>query len=192
MGDDIDDLIQKLQELSQPKTKYKVGDEVWMIEYDEPKSFIIDSVCGLKYYLYKHDFGLVKQSELYPTKSALIEAQIKYWIDELKKLPEFPSLTGQCSVGCNENHRPPFEGPIKGFNHPADNLEKVECQHEPEMDIGKDDRPRYIKSKNPKCMHCGEFYKVGCEHESDGKMYGAMEWGAPRSFRCKKCGEFYR
>lgn len=30
-----------------------------------------------------------------------------------------------------------------------------------------------------------------CDHESDGKMYGAMEWGAAPIFLCKKCHLFF-
>jgi transcription initiation factor IIE alpha subunit len=30
-----------------------------------------------------------------------------------------------------------------------------------------------------------------CKHESNGKFYGAMEWGAPGKLKCKKCGEIY-
>jgi|SRR6185503_19117743 len=31
-----------------------------------------------------------------------------------------------------------------------------------------------------------------CQHESDGKQYGAIEWGGAPTFKCVSCGKFYR
>ena len=31
-----------------------------------------------------------------------------------------------------------------------------------------------------------------CQHESDGRNYGRLEWGGENKFRCKKCGDFYK
>ena len=40
----------------------------------------------------------------------------------------------------------------------SDNILQTECRHEPDMNFAHDERPRYIKSHNPKCIKCGEFY----------------------------------
>jgi hypothetical protein len=34
-----------------------------------------------------------------------------------------------------------------------------ECEHEPEMNVALDERPRYMKARHPKCCKCGEFYE---------------------------------
>lgn len=33
------------------------------------------------------------------------------------------------------------------------------CVHEYENNFGKDSRPRYVKTRKPKCKKCGEFYR---------------------------------
>lgn len=76
---EIEDLIEKLKQLTQPQPKYKIGDEVWMIFDNEPRCFTIFQNAGLKYYLHGHPLVLVHEFDLYPTKGALIEAKIDYW-----------------------------------------------------------------------------------------------------------------
>lgn len=83
----IDDLIVKLQELVQPKPKYQIGQDVW--------------VLGLKGGFHKtkiksiHDGGymviggldlIYSENELYQTRESLIDEQNEYWncLKELK------------------------------------------------------------------------------------------------------------
>lgn len=192
----LDDIITTLQELTQSKAKYEDGAEVWFVVLGinwTPIQAHTESYQNGKYYVAGNWY---REEELYPTKSALIEAQIEYWHKQLCQELE-------CDVLINVS----YEGEIKGFDANyalsdegqskiKEGLRQLikECQHEPEMDIGKDSRPRLEKGKNPKCKHCGELYSMECQHESDGKYYescnSAIVQGA--IFKCLKCGEFYR
>ncbi len=85
----IDELIQRLQELTAPKPKYAIGDYVWMVYLEEIYEFKILNNIGSKYILDRFKNGLVYESELHPTREALIQSQIDYWCSmrELKKPP---------------------------------------------------------------------------------------------------------
>ena len=72
--------IELLQNNSLPESKYKVGDEVYYIcegaiSRDEINEVDLDD--EEKYYINEERW--FKESELYPTKQALVEAQLKYW-----------------------------------------------------------------------------------------------------------------
>ena len=78
---ELDGLIARLQELTQPKPKYEVGQIAAYIDEDNiPVEFVIEGVCefGLNssYWESKEDDVWHFESELYPSKEALIEAQI--------------------------------------------------------------------------------------------------------------------
>lgn len=47
----------------------------------------------------------------------------------------------------------------RGFGEDTDSHTPKECEHEPEMNFGKDSRPRFMKVKNPKCKKCGKLYR---------------------------------
>jgi hypothetical protein len=92
----LDELISNLREIIQSKPKYKVGQNVWLISYCgsgivEWKIEDIDASSEEKYL-----FGdsWYKESELYPSKQSLIEAQIEYWqklkIDEISSSKTCP------------------------------------------------------------------------------------------------------
>lgn len=98
--ENIDYLIAELTKLTQPKSKYKAGQEVWYLDLpiNVIHSAIIIKIGHDEYVIdgssngTKDDFT---EGELWPSRADLIEAQIKYWTDELKELPEFKKLTGQ-------------------------------------------------------------------------------------------------
>lgn len=134
----VGELLYKLQELTQSKQKYKVGQEVWKPNVKHtPWSYIITAVDhDLGYYLNDqsdwHD-----EQELHPSKQALIEAQIEYW--------------GQ--LYCDEHNGvfnglslPTLKGGIKGLKEP------IKCEHE------RDGLSYYTNPPKNKCMKCGEFY----------------------------------
>ncbi len=100
----LDNLIAKLQQLTQPKAKYKVGDKVWLISYCGSVicEWEIEDIDIWSEEKYLFGDSWYTESELYPTKSALIEAQIEYWVNELKKLPVFSQLTGQYILQTKE------------------------------------------------------------------------------------------
>lgn len=127
--DDIDDLISKLQELTQPEPKYKVGDEVWYLDLPINKIHI-GIIRRARYDEYvingedndtKDDFTA---DELYPTKKSLIEAQIKYW----------------------KSLREPEE-----CQHESDGIDHFL--------YSKDKKFRFPVVEFNKCTKCGEFYK---------------------------------
>lgn len=154
--EDIDSLLLELKELTEPEPKYKVGDEVWMA-YDEPLMFIVTNNVNSKYYLKNHQgtpwIGLVYESELYPSKESLIEAQIDYWnrmyiewaIDDLddkcRKSEEKSTDSEDMSMLSTQ----------RAFNAPK-------CEHKSNGEVYP------IKGFNGlallfKCLKCGEFYR---------------------------------
>ena len=80
----IDDLIKKLQELTQSKPKYEVGQEVWSLVGSQPmKGFVkeIDKRASVYFIDYCEGGWLCrKEDELYSTRAALIQSQIAYWL----------------------------------------------------------------------------------------------------------------
>lgn len=190
----IDVLIAKLTELTHPKTKYKVGDTVLFLSsggcIGEGKIGGIDRYSDKKYYITLE--GWCRESELYPTKHALIEAQIEYWLNQLKDIEGFSELTGEYTL---KTMSPTFEGKIKGFSHSKDKLQKFECEHETDginylnSTNEKDTDParNYLDTLHLMCRLCGERYGYSeCHHESDGICFTSG------NYKCKKCGEFYR
>jgi hypothetical protein len=161
--------IDKPEELTEPKPKYKVNDTIWFRLCDEISSAVISEVLQFSNDVhYVTNCGNVVESALYPTKAALIEAQIEYW----QKL-KLESMT------------PPFEGEAMGFNEAfkvcVGCKEPVSCcdcdiqRHQDQVDIDR------------------------CQHESDGYFYrenrkSSVPYncdGFP-DMKCNKCGEFYR
>jgi hypothetical protein len=105
----VDKLIDKLQELSQPQPKYKVGDQVWALDEGDIISFYITKIDGNKYSgsHFKNIYDCFWDEDyLYLSKEALIQAQIDHWKNLLAEEYE-----QDISLYCH----PPFEGEIKGF-----------------------------------------------------------------------------
>ncbi len=94
------------------KQKYQLGQEVWFVDCNAVFSAVIDSI-GIDEY--RVDDGKNKTgkdwyhvSELYPSREALIVAQLEYWT-RLKN-EEKSTHSDDMSIS------PTFEGEIKGFN----------------------------------------------------------------------------
>ncbi len=83
--DDLDDLISKLHELIKPKpiSKYRIGQEVWRIEDDEPYSFIIKAIDyeNDEMYLEGEEHGWWLEEQIHPSRAELIDEQIEQWTD---------------------------------------------------------------------------------------------------------------
>lgn len=103
----IDDLITKLQQLTQPKPKYEAGQYVWFKNNQD--KIIMASVLSAHYvsdvYRYKittEDNENIFRAEyaLFPSREALIEAQIEYWTclknDDLSTRPDDRLMTSSC------------------------------------------------------------------------------------------------
>jgi len=192
------EVMGKLQEFSQPKPKYSEGDKVWTYTHGQTNEWTVTSIYWEKD---ANDYRVnlrqnlacssLLESDCYPSKAQLIAAQLKYWeslahqnYEELYCAPSFegeiPTLSSCCSVHAGTSEK----------------CHEV-CQHEPEMDFGKDSRPRFEKANNPTCRHCGKIYEPEeCQHESDGDwvIVPYPERDPPCSIKydkCIKCGEFY-
>lgn len=148
---DIDDLINKLKELTQPKPKYEVGQEVfWLVSDIIYSGMVVCCKPNANRWKIKIDDELIEIDDchLYPSREALIDAQIEYW--QSLKEPVKP-----------EDMHPKFEGEVKGFRCFDDELEVRQCEHESESISSRG----IIKScegdinKPFKCKKCGEFYR---------------------------------
>lgn len=177
---DIDNLIAKIRELSAPKPKYEAGQEVWYCNYHSIKGLIrcekavsinlVDALFGEKEYRVSTESIDLPERFFYPSKEALIDAQIEYW------------------KGLKHESIIPFEDDAIRFNicatckkQMADVPDHCKCPD------------KLIKSNNY------SEYKLEkvCEHETDGQgIYNAIHMpgheSVPLGFRCKKCLEFYR
>jgi len=145
----LHDLIAKLKELTQPKPKYKVGEEVWLVgNFGKPITAKIVGIMGGDVDLAFKDgtcrYGAIK--ELYPTKSELIEAQIEYWTNLQKEfdVQYASSAEGQAKI------REGMKQLIMECQHERDESEPPKLSH-----FTKEDGCVFVK----KCQKCGEFYR---------------------------------
>lgn len=192
----LDGLIAKLIQLTQPRSKYKVGDECyWLIEggasFDFAKIDKIEKHGDIIKYRMAFRYCAIPENSLYPTKSALIESQIEYWTK--LKIHEMPSskTCPKCgmqrmkddvcwSAQCSAQKIVPFEREIKSL------CESIVASH-----VGCDD------DRAEECQHESD----GCYYASPDKLHGIrikfenikyFPFGMPAEYKCLKCGEFYR
>ena len=172
----------------QPQPKFKIGDEFWLLdmfrEIHKATVLTVNSnvvLTGAISYVVRQDNGYQTttwEKGMYPTKQSLIASQIVYWQSLLEPIPmreiqEAPFLgilsreQIQCAVDSVSKKECDHERLTVGcpvcdsYKMDPNNeyYKNEECRHEPEMDIGKDSRPRFEKGNNPKCKKCGEFYR---------------------------------
>jgi hypothetical protein len=156
------ELIAK-NKLTKPEPKYKIGDEVFFINYPfinmEIVSGIVESFKAYNDYLgyvIKHSQYSTcrKESFLFPTRQALIEHQIAYWtslkVDEISASRTCPQCGMQCVAdGMCWNMK-------CGYKEPQVDVDV--CQHESNQSSliircdGDIDNPF-------ECIKCGEFYR---------------------------------
>jgi len=143
----LNELLKRLQELPQPKPKYEVGQQVWLVDCDTICTANITGYKHGEYRLQKCDTGKdwSVESQLYDSRQALIEAQITHWQNLLSEELE--------------QHVSPYCEP-----------KKQECQHvwihSPD-DVWcyncKITRPCEHQSMDEtelkKCFNCGELYR---------------------------------
>ncbi|MCW8457423.1 hypothetical protein OQJ16_07580 [Legionella pneumophila] len=145
--------LNKLKELTAPKPKYQLGEIVWLFNYEcnEIDCFKIDAIstktlrysgeCCNSDFVYEE----IPEKDLYPSREALIDAQIEYW----------KGLKQEHVVPVDEMHSN-FEGEIKGFRCFD---EPKECEHEGES-ISSWGIIKSCKgdiNKPYQCKKCGEF-----------------------------------
>ena len=88
------------------KQKYKIGDVLWFINFNEPYNAIVERICinesDINYYF--NSQLSIHETKVYPTKEALIESQITYWTalkNKEKSKCEHNWLNGICVI-CGE------------------------------------------------------------------------------------------
>lgn len=168
----LDDLITKLRELTEPEPKYKEGQLVWFAGCCDIRNGLIKSIRNDSYLIdLNEDVSYCeKEQDLYPTKSALIAAQIKYW-SEMRE-PQKPTLCPKCkesrvadgmcwSIGCD--YKEPEYCNVSGAK--LGKPEECKCNTE------------YFHAKDGRCVCCNKPYKEICKHESDGKVYESWDFG---------------
>lgn len=197
--DNIDDMLEQLQELTQeeePKPKYQRDDKVWTYTHGVIKYWLVDSVTWEPsfndYRVNLHEpmgKASLMQSQLYPTKAALIEAQIAYWL----KLDYDEQMLGilkgeRVCPQCNQLVFGDYDCPccMAAPEYP-------EIQPAPYVgNISVEKIQAAVDSSHVTAKFCTPVKE--CQHEDDGQLYSS---GYPDvlhgiSWKCKKCGDFYR
>lgn len=148
------------------RIELKVGDEGYYTVFRKIKSGIIAFEYGDEFLM---EGGFSRPKDLvYGSRRELIEHEICYWGIRLGE-----ELQQHISTYCT----PPFEGEIKGFS-----CRKNEENSTQEFDVSMQSLNSREQTSNDET----------CEHASDGKMYGPMEWGSAPIYLCIKCGRYYR
>lgn len=195
--DSIDDLIAKLRELTQPeepKAKYAVGDEVFFVGFEQ--QIIQDKISRIQKmtdgsFLFIFDYSPTQnESQIYPTKQELIEAQIEYW-HELAAEWGIPLICGTNEKSTQDDDMSPV---------------LTECDHSWQSGTNIING-NYSESIYPhSCWRCGIKFDSTihgpkchsdteeCQHESDGNYYSSWNPDVVDGiiWKCKKCGDFYR
>src|SRR5690606_33867287 len=179
----IDDLINKLKELTQPKPKYQLREIVWLFNYEcnEIDCFKIDAItkknltysgkCINSEFVYEE----IPEKDLYPSREALIDAQIECW--QSLKEPVKP-----------EDMQPKFEGEVKGFNHCEHDYDALRYDNSYKFSRYINGTSYYVSHKD-NVVYCGCGVAADYAHRCKCRKCGTVKI---THSRCKKCGEFYR
>lgn len=183
----IDEIIEKLQSLHKPEPKYKKGQLVWFIdEWNQVTSKVVmrswqaTEICtGEKEWSY--DCSMARplfESQLFPTRQALIENQIEYWRNQLQD-----ELDQHVSPYCEPMST--TQGAIPRPDITASCCKTCSGHGDMRLYAG---LGKYMRCKdcNP-CQHeyDGQFYNLNCDPVSAAEC-------SPVLVKCIKCGEFYR
>ena len=77
--DTIDELLERLQELTQPKPKFVVGQEVWIIRNDQPIIAEVWAIYGDRYHLgYAEGRAYIEEKHIHASKMEVIQAEIDW------------------------------------------------------------------------------------------------------------------
>jgi len=129
---DLDDLLQKLQELTKPEPKFKIGQKLWYHIDVDIYSFKVDKIyfCDKAHdIMYSGEGDEMCETHCYPSKHSLIKAQIGYWQ----------------GLSLDEAHKEIMENELNP---------RAVCHHESDGHV--------YPLKHPpekKCKKCGEFYR---------------------------------
>ena len=173
----IDELIEKLESLVKPESKYKVGDKVFTLnKANEPIEFriiefYVTGICP-EYFVYRAPDGeRYSEQEVFLTREDLIESQINHWTS-LKK-QQISTCSDDVSMKCQHEHS--F---LSGFRC-------IKCDQNC-MSIGEEWLKRITEYHVDKRLaeKCGLEVNEICAHEPD---FTYQDDG----YKCIKCREFY-
>jgi len=189
----LDELIEKLQELTKPEPKYKVGQEVWIRDNDDILNVKIISISNSneRYYMkqfmgnFEITYSRIEQ-EMFPSKEALIEAQIEYWEARLEYWTNLLSeeleqhVSGYCQPICRNSEE-------KSTQH-EDMSTPSTCTHDGHINCSKCNTQwttgfavvdKGLWDSMNKDHSADVLEKVECQHQHTFLS----------GFRCIKCGE---
>ena len=173
----MEQFIFDMQEPTKPEPKYKVGDILFWIGYnDDIRENKVESISIRKdiyvYHFSEPDFGAAWEYELFPSHQSLIEHQIAYWqslqedkrdvekmmYDESKKLWPTDIQINQPQVDVDKGQYPTITEKCENYNKSKlefiDNVNLDQCEHE-RCPI----ESYYKRPDMWKCLKCGEFYR---------------------------------
>ena len=210
----IDELITKLRGLVKQEPKYEIGQTVWFVVLSDNWNPIESTILQYdplisKYFLAGTWF---RENEIYPSKEALIEAQMEYWIclknEEISTQESNMSMTSMHVNDALNYPSPKFEEittkdndmseftPLV-FNCPFCSAKRsrrrplLHCCNEYEFSLIRTKFEGEIKgfdcSESIRKHHELEDGEELCQHEAEPKI----NYSNPLNDICKKCGEFY-
>ena len=163
--DDISALIAKLESLTQPEAKYKVGALVWIDNYGEPSERRVINDENLGIGVRDTEGVFLTLDNCCPTKSALIDHMIEHW-QSMRDNTEYGMHTAMDTTTGNEMHKP-IEckkcGQTGFTNHTTYFGGNPKCEHDWNAPDSKPEcnHPRYphglTNHIRRKCPDCGEY-----------------------------------
>jgi len=162
--EDIDELIAELEKMTQPKSKYAFGQSLWFMHQDTIVNEDLKNFNdGRYYFLFNFRYYHVKESDLYTTRSALIEAKIQYWQTLLCNDDNhaFKVDSGKCIHGDMKASYKPEVVSVRGVERA---VTEFDCEYESNAE-----------GNNKACKH--DWDECNIEY---------------LTLRCTKCGEACR
>lgn len=196
---DIDGIIDKLKELTKPEPKYALGDKVWIIDYEhgpvETMICEIDTASREMYYENEYQEWR-EENELYPSRQALIEDQVDYWIslsdksateilcekieDDAQK--RFNEIIGESKMCPECGKKGMSEG--RCWNEECRYMEPEECEHDEYIAVN--GNPMDCE---PVCKHCNDVGETQIVTPS-GKFTDPEPCiYCQDKYECEHCGE---
>lgn len=202
----LDELIDKLKELTQPESKFKVDDEVWIYNYYAHRidCFVVDAI-DLESLRYSGkikgsaaEYEEIRECDIYHSREELINAQIKHW-QSMKEQEEKPPIYDMKSFVSSYNQAcDNFVNDIlkdtgcQVVGKESDCQESIRKHHE--LDDGSDKvfhKPKINDEALQKFLNRAAYkqHKQNCVHLAS--PFAPVDGFEPCKQKCIKCGEFY-
>jgi len=154
--ENIDGLLKIFGELNQPKPepKFKIGETVWFIDCDENINnlliYRIETEDDISYFD-DNGYCVTEKDILYPSKEALIQAQIDYWSNLMPKDNSSLEAAHKEIMELELNPMPKCHHESDGRFHCISPTGNLSSSIPGSLPAG-------MKKVN-KCKKCGEFYR---------------------------------